>query len=135
MFQKKKFSRNMNDDRPLVSWNGPQRSCSVISAAWRNGNDEQIVLEYVLFESENQHQRALQQMLEAERRAKVAVVALRKAEKELDKICDLHEEEVRRWGRHYSESEIDMDLSVEKAENILVQVNTIFNQSYAQSPF
>ena len=98
------------------------RSRSTISAAWRSGSDEQIVLEYVLFEAETQHKHALKQLVEAECRAQNAVVALRSAETHLLALSDVHDEELRQFGRHYSEREIHLDISVENAENSLLQV-------------
>ena len=92
-----------------------------VSVAWRSGSEEQLLLEYVLFESENQHKRALNRMLEAERRADITVMALRSAESKFSALCNAHEEEIRKCGRKYSENEVDMDLSLERAENKLLQ--------------
>ena len=90
-------------------------------AAWRSGHEEQLVFEYILFESENQHRLALKKMLESERKANITLTALRSAERELSALVDIHDEEIRNWGRHYGEREVEMDISIERAESVLLQ--------------
>ncbi len=96
--------------------------CKAISAAWRTGYDEQMILESALFNSENQHRRALLEMVEAECRAQISVAFLRAAERDLAALCAVNEEEIRRWGHNYSECEVEMALSVERAETSLLEV-------------